>query len=117
VHIKAGAAAKAPLAPQLQAVTESELTLRLFASEEDGGSVIDMHKIFRDTGNSLSGAVDYSEELIGYDGSASTYEVADLTLGVVYRFVYVAHNEFGDSQFSMPLIAGLGAPPIVSNPP
>ena len=57
------------------------------------------------------------EELIGYDGSSSTYEVADLTLGVVYRFVYVAHNEFGDSQFSMPLIAGLGSPPIVSNPP
>ena len=93
------------------------LTLQLYISEEDGGSVITSHKILRDSGNSLSGAVSYSVELVDYDGFSSTYAVEDLTLGTIYRFVYVAVNEFGDSQASMPLIAGLGAPPVVSQAP
>mmetsp|Transcript_23476 Transcript_23476/g.36168 ORF Transcript_23476/g.36168 Transcript_23476/m.36168 type:complete len:84 (-) Transcript_23476:4224-4475(-) len=35
----------------------------------------------------------------------------------MYRFVYVATNAFGDSEFSLHLIAGLGALPTLSAAP
>jgi hypothetical protein len=55
-----------------------------------------------------------------YDGTSSTYTTvaADaLVTGMVYRFVYVAHNLYGDSAYSNPLIAGFGdSPPAPSAP-
>jgi len=56
-----------------------------------------------------------------YDGSSSTFTatVADdgLVTGRIYRFVYVATNSLGDSEYSNELISGVGAAPAKPNPP
>lgn len=94
--------------------------MSLSPSAEDGGSPITGHKIFRDDGAAFT-ANTYGTELTNYDASSTLYEatisVDGLVLGTIYRFVYVATNAFGDSEFSNHLIAGVGAPPTVTAPP
>lgn len=87
-------------------------------SLDDGGSPITDYKLYADSGNDFTSAF---TELTNYDGSASTYTVTvtgdSLTAQRIYRFRYVATNEFGDSEQSNELIAGLGAPPPAPNTP
>jgi len=56
-----------------------------------------------------------------YDGTSASFTgtVASdgLITGRIYRFVYVATNSLGDSEYSNELIAGVGAPPVKPNPP
>jgi hypothetical protein len=105
-----------PPAPTLAAVSDSSITLSISPSIEDGGSPITGHKIFRDDGATFT-ANSYGIELTGYDGISTLYEATisgeALILGTLYRFVYVANNAYGDSEFSNHLIAGVGAPPAV----
>lgn len=58
---------------------------------------------------------------MGYDGTSSSYEATiageGLVLGSVYRFVYVATNAYGDSEYSQHLVAGVGAPPAFTEAP
>ncbi len=119
-YIKAASVPSAPPPPTLAAAASTGVTLSLSPSTEDGGSPITRYKIFRDDGNEFS-AITYGVELIGYDGISSTYTAtvqADaLALGKVYRFVYAATNEYGDSEFSRHLIAGVGAPPRLMQAP
>lgn len=119
--IRAATVPQAPPAPQLSSVTNAAITLTLLPSTADEGSPITSYKILRDAGNSLGGAISYTTQLTNYDGSASSYSatVANdaLELGKTYRFVYVAVNAYGDSEYSLPLIAGVGAPPTASAAP
>lgn len=119
-YIMAASVPEKPAAPQLAAVTSTGITLSLSPALEDGGSPITQHKIFRDDGASFT-ANTYGTELTNYDGSSTLYEATiandALVLGTIYRFVYVATNAFGDSEFSNHLIAGLGQPPTVSVAP
>lgn len=49
--------------------------------------------------------------------TTTTDTVNGILSGKVYRFVYVAVNAFGDSDYSNELIAGVGAvPPAPINP-
>jgi hypothetical protein len=119
-YIMAASIPEKPPRPQLAAASDTAVTLTLTPSSEDGGSPITTHKIFRDDGLEFT-ANSYAIELSNYDGSATLYEatIADesLLLGTIYRFVYVATNVYGDSEFSNHLIAGVGAPPAVTVAP
>jgi len=112
-HLQAAAVPEKPPAPTLGAATDLGVTLNLLPSTEDGGSPITAHKIFRDDGTGL-GPISYPYNHALYDGSASGYTATiatdALVLGTTYRFVYVATNAFGDSAYSLHLIAGVGAP-------
>ena len=113
-HVLAASVPQKPDPPTLNSVTDASITLNLSPTDEDGGSPIVKHKIFRDDGTGL-GPISYPVEFTRYDGSATTFTatVADteVELGKTYRFVYVANNLYGDSPYSLHLIAGVGAPP------
>ncbi len=59
--------------------------------------------------------------MTNYNGQASTYvaTVANdgIVTGKIYRFVYVATNALGDSEFSNEMFSGIGAPPVKPNAP
>lgn len=130
-HIKAAGKPDAPPAPKLLAAAAGGVTLTLTPTAEDGGSAITAHKIFRDDGSSLTtefSATTGAVEVTSYDGSSTTWELTvddldagtpddGLILGKTYRFVYVATNVYGDSAFSYHLVAGVGAPPQVTQAP
>jgi hypothetical protein len=120
-YIRAAAVAERPPAPQLLAPSSSGLTLAISPSSEDGGAPVTGYRLFRDDGAGLTAPDAAYIELAGYDGASFTYVAtvaADgLELGKVYRFVAVATNAYGDSPLSLPLIAGVGAPPTVAAPP
>lgn len=119
-YIMAASIPEKPAAPALAAVSSTGITLSLSLAEEDGGSPITGHRIFRDDGADFT-ANTYGTELTNYDGTSTLYEatISDdaLVLGTVYRFVYVATNAYGDSEFSNHLIAGLGSRPSVTAAP
>lgn len=119
-YITAAAKPEQPPAPQLQTATAAGLTLILSPTAEDGGSPITGYKIFRDDGNAFV-ANTYATELTRYTGAATTFltTILDdgLVSGKIYRFVYVATNSYGDSDFSHHLVAGVGAPPQVAQAP
>ena len=119
-YIEAASTPGRPPAPRLVAAASTGVTLGLAPSSEDGGSAITGYKILRDDGLGLSGGAE-AFELTGYDGTSATYEATlageGLVLGRVYRFVYVASNAYGDSASSLPLVAGVGAPPEVAEAP
>jgi hypothetical protein len=51
-----------------------------------------------------------------YDGQSATYTLEDgvdtkISAGKIYRFVYVANNTRGDSEYSKELIAGIADKP------
>lgn len=119
-YIEAASTPGRPTAPRLAAAAATGVTLSLSPSSEDGGNAITGYRIFRDDGALLS-AISYDFELEGYDGSSSSYEATivdeGLTLGSIYRFVLAATNAYGDSAFSQHLVAGVGAPPEVTEAP
>jgi hypothetical protein len=119
-YIRAAAKPERPPAPQLQTATAAGLTLILSPTAEDGGSPITGYKIFRDDGNTFV-ANTYATQLTRYTGAATTFltTIVDdgLVSGKIYRFVYVATNSYGDSDFSNHLVAGVGAPPQVTQTP
>jgi hypothetical protein len=79
--------------------------------------VID-YKIYRDAGNDFTSSY---VEMTSYDGQSSTFTATVLKDGLIngriYRFVYVATNALGDSDYSNEMIAGIGAPPIKPSKP
>jgi hypothetical protein len=117
--IAAAARPTAPAAPTLLAVSATGLTLGLSPSTSDSGSPITAYKIFRDNGAFTDAT--YANEMTNYDGSSTQFAATvlddGLILGTTYRFVYVATNAFGDSDFSHHLIAGVGAPPSLAAGP
>jgi hypothetical protein len=119
-YITAAAKPDRPPAPQLQTATAAGLTLILSPTAEDGGSPITGYKIFRDDGNAFV-ANTYATELTRYTGAATTFLTTILDDGLVsgktYRFVYAATNAYGDSEFSNHLVAGVGAPPQLTQAP
>jgi len=119
-YIMAASKPEKPAVPMLAAVSDTSITLSLSPSAEDGGSPITGHKIFRDDGATFTAST-YGIELSNYDAASTLYEATisgdGLVLGTIYRFVYVATNAFGDSEFSNHLIAGVGSPPTVTAAP
>lgn len=83
----------------------------------DNGSPITGYKLLVDLGDDFSSTF---TEVASYD-SELTYTVTVITDSLVtskvYRFVTVATNAYGDSEYSLQMIAGLGAkPPAPSTP-
>ncbi|WP_210131950.1 hypothetical protein [Staphylococcus sp. GDK8D30P] len=72
------------------------------------------YKLYVDAGDDFSSGF---TELTNYDGVSSTYTDNSLVTGKVYRFVYVANNAYGDSEYSHDLIAGFGATPPAPTAP
>jgi hypothetical protein len=85
---------------------------------DDGGTPVIGYKIFRDAGNDFTTSY---VQMTSYDGMSSTFTATvandGLVTGRIYRFVYVATNSLGDSDYSNELISGVGAPPVKPNPP
>jgi hypothetical protein len=108
-YIKAATVTQAPLQPAYVASTSESITLTIPRSENDMGSPITSYKLYVDAGD------DFTSEftlVASYDGQSleHTTTVDDkLVTGRVYRLKTSTVNEYGDSDFSLEVIIGLGA--------
>jgi hypothetical protein len=80
------------------------------------------YKLFVDDGDDFTSSyhelTNYYTSFLGVTSSYTADDTTDLlVLGKVYRFVYVAHNAYGDSDYSNELIAGFGSNPPAPNAP
>lgn len=84
-----------PPTPIYVSSSASSTTLQFLEPEILGGSPLTAFKLYVDT---LQETADYT---LIYEGIATSYTVTDtvdsLTTGVIYRYVLVATNVFGDS--------------------
>lgn len=102
----------APGKPELNSRTSTTLTIGMTQTLDDGGSPVTVNKLFIGAEGS---AFSSFNEVLNYDGSATTYtfDVSDspayIVTGNVYHIAYIAHNAFGDSEYSTELTVGAGA--------
>lgn len=101
-----------PNAPIFISATDSEITFLFEYPSSTGGSPITGFKLYYDTIQSQN---NYQ---IAYEGPLTTVTVSSgLTTGVIYRFVLVATNIFGDSIQSEEKRVALGFLPPAPNAP
>lgn len=106
-YILAASKPAAPPAPTYVSSTSTTVTMSLQTSLDDGGSPITGYALYRDDGDDFTS----SYTIMAYtSGTTYTTVAADaITSKAVYRFVYVAINAVDSSDYSPPLIAGVGA--------
>ncbi len=101
-----------PPTPKFTSSDSTSVTLSFSFSDDDGGSPITRHKLFRDAGNDFTSTFVPVSNYLGIADSYSVTVTPDgLVAGRIYRFVFVATNALGDSEYSNELIAGVGAKP------
>jgi hypothetical protein len=107
-----------PPVPLYISSTSDSITMQFQQTDDSGGTPVLLYKIYRDAGNDFTSNY---VEMTSYDGQSSTFTATVLNDGIVngkiYRFVYVANNALGDSDYSNEMIAGIGAPPIKPSAP
>jgi hypothetical protein len=110
-HIKAATIPQRPPAPVLYSSTADSITLSLFETQIDGGEIITEYELFVNQGTT---STDFTK-VTTYDGFAAshTVTVADdaLVAGTIYKFKYRATNEYGASEWSEELDAGVSSLP------
>jgi hypothetical protein len=103
-YILAATVPLAPPEPTYVSSTSTYITLNIPRSLDDSGSPITGYKLFVDSGDDFTSS--YSQ-VLAYNSQIS-YAVTGLVTGKVYRFITCAINLYGDSNFSLEVIAGLG---------
>jgi len=107
-----------PPVPKYVTSDSTSVTMSFMQTEDNGGTPVLRYKVFRDAGNDFTSSY---VEMTSYDGLSSTFKATvannGLVNGKIYRFVYVAMNSLGDSEYSNELISGVGAAPLKPNPP
>jgi len=107
-----------PPVPVYISSTSNSITMQFQQTDDSGGTPVLRYKIYRDAGNDFTSNY---VEMTSYDGQSSTFTATvlndDLVNGKIYRFVYVANNALGNSDYSNEMIAGIGAPPIKPSAP
>jgi len=107
-----------PPVPLYISSTSDSITMKFQQTDDSGGTPVLRYKIYRDAGNDFTSSY---VEMTSYDGQSSIFTATVLNDGLVngkiYRFVYVANNALGNSDYSNEMIAGIGAPPIKPSAP
>jgi hypothetical protein len=116
--IQAANVPQKPPVPVYVSSVSTSITMKFQQTADDGGTPVIGYKIFRDAGNDFTSSY---VQMTSYDGMSSTFTATvasdGLVSGRIYRFVYVATNSLGDSEYSNELISGVGAPPDKPNAP
>ena len=106
-YILAASVPDPPTKPLYISSTDTTITLGLSPSVVNNGAPISSHKLYMDAGSLTS----LFTEVTTYDGSALSYQVTGLTLGLTYRFYYTAVNIKGESAQSGEARYTAGTPP------
>jgi len=89
--------------------TDTEINLVIVPPEDNGGVIVTGYKLWVDT---LQTIPSYTKVYEGNDLAVVVKASgASLQLGVIYRFIVQAVNEFGDSDFSEIVKCSLGSVP------
>ena len=100
-YITAATVPTAPPIPIVSSVDNTQVTLTLRPSSDDGGLAVSAYVLYVDQGIQASSF----DQVTSYDGSSSslTLSVGDvfgsttITAGQIYTFVYLAQNSLGNS--------------------
>jgi hypothetical protein len=115
-NIKAATRPQRPPAPTFQSATSTSVTINMFRSSEDGGDLIINYQLWRNAGGSSTTYV----QVTSYNGvsMSCTLSVAadSLTSGTIYKFMTVATNAFGSSDYSDELNVGVSSFPAKPSP-
>lgn len=99
--IRAAIMPSKPMAPLLLEATDSQMRLKLFKPEDNGGCEITSFELFRNDGNAMSEpnikVESYTSNLLSH-----TLTLVDDTLqtGMIYKLRFRATNDVGESQDS-----------------
>lgn len=111
VYILAANVPEAPPAPQFVSSDSDGISVIVPRTLDNGGSPVTGYKLLVDSGDDFSSSFNpiasYNSEL----NFIATVLTDSLVVGRTYRFVAVATNMYGDSEYSLELIAGMGAKP------
>ena len=115
-NIKAATKPERPPAPTFKTATATSVTIDMYRSSQDGGDLIISYELWRNSGGSSTTYVKVSS----YDGVSMTHTISVATDGIVsgtiYKFMTVAKNAFGTSDYSDQLSAGVSSFPAKPNP-
>ena len=107
VYILAASVPDPPSKPLYSSSTNTTITVGLSPSVVNNGAPITSHILYMDSGSLTSTFTD----IFTNTGSDLTYEATGLTLGLTYRFYYVAKNIKGNSEPSGEARYTAGEPP------
>jgi len=115
-NIKAATKPQRPPAPTFYSATSTSVTINMYRSSEDGGDLILDYELWRNTGGSSTTYVNVTS----YDGVSMSWTVSvssdGLVSGTIYKFMTVATNAFGTSDFSDELNVGVSSFPAKPSP-
>jgi hypothetical protein len=110
-YVRAATRPARPLAPLLSLASATGITVSMQRSASDGGGATLVYELWRNQGTST---VDFVK-VTSYDGLSTTHlvpvEAGGLVAGQIYAFKTVAVNEFGSSEASEELYAGVAEYP------
>lgn len=100
--VLAASVPQAPPKPQLISVDSTSIHLSLMPSADNGGSLVTDYQLWIDGGSSSTAFTQFTAYVYSSSGFDHTIDVASssLTVGLVYRFTYLAINSVGPSDFS-----------------
>jgi hypothetical protein len=106
-----------PPAPVFSTATATSITLNLFPSTDSRGSSITSYELWKNAGGT---STLYS--ITSYDGYSSTATITtsapdSLVAGSIYKFKYRALNDYGASDFSDEVNAGVTSFPTTPTAP
>ena len=107
--VRAATMPSAPPTPYYISSTSTSIKLGFTKTDDNQGSKITHYSLMRDSGD-LSSEITTQET--DYNGQDLSYTVSSLESGLVYRFTYHAHNEFGVSEGSHVLTLAASSLPL-----
>lgn len=116
-HVRAATIPERPPAPAFVTATADSITVYVFETPKDGGSVITEYELYINSGGLDS--TDYTK-VTTYDGFSATHTLttsadSQLSAGTLYKLKTRARNSYGVSIWSEELNAGVSSFPAKPN--
>jgi titin len=113
LEVIAATVPQAPSRPDLVSVTSSTISLKFKATEDNGGVLVSDYELWIDQGSAGSTFIQLTNYVYSAEGFTYDVDVATetLTVGLFYRFKYLAVNSKGESEFSNALTVPLADVP------
>lgn len=115
-YIQAASNPQRPPAPQFKDATGDSISLFLFETTQNGGAEVTGYELFRNEGGVSTNYI----KITTYDGSSldhtMTVDDDSLVASTIYKFKYRAVNDYGESDFSDEVDAGVSSFPAKPDP-